>query len=99
MSHVSYLLILSNFYFLSPFGYNLFLLKTENWKHRSKIIFKYVNSVMNSAWTVHLSSAQWIHVKLLFIHTKKKEKCKKYKCEPKNVNPNTHFIYSTFSKS
>ena len=73
---------------MSPFGYNLFLLKTENWKHRSKIIFKYVNSVMNSAWTVHLSSAQWIHMKLLFIHTKKKRKMQKMqmwaqKCESK----------------
>ena len=31
---------------LGPFGYNLFLLKTENWKHYSKIIFKSVNSAV-----------------------------------------------------
>ena len=40
------------------------------------------------SWTVHLSSAQWIHVKLLFIHTKKKRKMQKMqmwaqKCESK----------------
>ena len=29
-----------------PFRYNLFLLKTEKWKHCSKIIFKYVNSIV-----------------------------------------------------
>ena len=96
MSHVSYLLILSNFYFLSPFGYNLFLLKTENWKHRSKIIFKYVNSVMNSALVFCTMNPCEVTV---YLHLKKKEKCKKCKCELKNVNPNTYFIYSTFSKS
>ena len=52
---------------LGSFGYNLFLLKTENWKHYSKIIFKCVNSAVKPIfnkkvaekwnlwvpWTVH----------------------------------------------
>ena len=29
-----------------PFGYNLFLLKIENWKRGSKIIFECVNSAV-----------------------------------------------------
>ena len=37
-----------------PFGYNLFLLKTKNWKYYNKIIFKYVNSavrpIFNEKW-------------------------------------------------
>ena len=33
---------------MGPFGYNLFLLKTENWKYCSKIIFKCVNSTVRS---------------------------------------------------
>ena len=43
---------------MGPFGLNLLLLKlkTKNWKHCSKIIFKYVNSIVgpvNSTWAVH----------------------------------------------
>ena len=43
---------------MGPFGLNLLLLKlkTENWKHCSKIIFKCVNSIVgpvNGAWIVH----------------------------------------------
>ena len=36
----------------------LIIIKTENWKHCSKIIFKCVNSILgpvNSIWTVFLS--------------------------------------------
>ena len=33
-------------YIQGPFRYNLFLLKTENWKHFSKTIFKCVNSAV-----------------------------------------------------
>ena len=41
------------------FGLNLLLLKIENWKHCSKIIFKRVNSIVGpifnifNTWTVH----------------------------------------------
>ena len=37
-----------------PFRLNLFLLKlkTENWKHYSKIIFKYVNSIVGPIFNI-----------------------------------------------
>ena len=55
------------------------------------------------SWTVHEQCTCLLHNESMWSYCsftlKKKEKCKKCKCEPKNVNPNTHFIYSTFSKS
>ena len=42
-----------------PFGYNLFLLKTENWKHSSKIIFKCVNSVVRPIFNEKVTE-KWI---------------------------------------
>ena len=61
------------------FGCNLFFLKLkiENWKQRSKIIFKCMNSTVDP-WTVFeqcpLSPAQCSHVMLLFMCWKKKKK-------------------------
>ena len=50
----------------------LIFAKTENWKYCNKIIFKYVNSIMNP-WTVHkqcpLSLVQCSNVMLLFTNS------------------------------
>ena len=37
---------------MGVFGLNLLLLKTENWKHCSKIIFKYVNSIVRPIFNI-----------------------------------------------
>ena len=51
--------------FKDPFGLNLFLLKlkTENWKHFSKIIFKCVNSTMGPIFNIfkYVNSARTVH--------------------------------------
>ena len=73
-------------------AYCCWKLKTENWKHCSKIIFKCVNSIvglMNSAWTVReqYMNSVWIvffvpcTVILLFTCREKKKKAWKRRAE------------------
>ena len=70
----------------------------ENWKYYSKIIFKYVNSIVdpvNSTWTVLfvfciVNPCAWT-VQLLFIHVGEKKNRKKRQMWRKNVNSNTHY--------
>ena len=48
---------------MGPFGLNLLLLKlkTENWKHCSKIIFKCVNNVVGSIFNIFLMYEQYCY--------------------------------------
>ena len=63
----------------SVFGLNLLLLKTENWKHYSKIIFKCVNSIVGSfliffnTWTV-INSAYTVNPCEVTVHVQEKKK-------------------------
>ena len=71
---------------MGPFGLNLLLLKlkTENWKHCSKIIFKCINSVLgpvNSTWAVHKQYMNNVfgplHGKIMWFYCSRKKKKKK----------------------
>ena len=59
---------------MGVFGLNLLLLKTENWKHCSKIIFKCVNSIVGPIFNIFLIREQCMHsvwtVYTLFITVK-----------------------------
>ena len=63
----------------SVFGLNLLLLKTENWKHYNKIIFKCVNSIVGSfliffnMWTV-INSAYTVNPCEATVHVLEKKK-------------------------
>ena len=79
----------------------LIFAETENWKHRSKIIFKCVNSVMepmNNAWTVFLvpcivkSCDITVHA-----HGKKKSENAKRKHHIQ-LNPNRYNIVVAFEE-
>ena len=77
--------------FLGPFGLNLLLLKlkTENWKHCSKITFSCVNSVVgpvNSAWTMREQCFFSLHSKIMWFYCSRVEGKKKKSTKTQNVD-------------
>ena len=90
---------------MGPFGLNLLLLKlkTENWKHCSKIIFKCINSVLgpvNSTWAVHKQYMNNVfgplHGKIMWFYCSRKKKKKRENAKCGRVIqwiPNGYYIW------
>ena len=84
---------------MCPFVLNLFLLKlkTENWKHYSKIIFKCMNSIVRPVNSILTVSEQYINsifcpciVKSrdIIVHVQEKKKKKPDNAKCGHYNPN-----------
>ena len=76
-----------------PFGLSLLLLKTENWKHCSKIIFKCVNSIMGPIFNIFLIREQCMHsvwtVHTLFTTVKSVPQSQKMRAKKKKKQQKT----------